>query len=35
MKYMIFAWGDIDHEEYGVCSKCRKELYCCSCYGGI
>jgi len=31
----IIAWGDIDYEDYGVCSSCRKELYCCSCDGGI
>ena len=29
----IIAWGDIDYEDYGVCSRCRKELYCCSCDG--
>ena len=31
----IIAGGDIDYEDYGVCSRCRKELYYCSCDGGI
>lgn len=34
-KQTILAWGDIDYEDYGVCSRCRKELYCCSCDSGI
>ena len=31
----IIAWGDIDYEDYGVGARCRGELYCCSCDGGI
>ena len=33
--YSTSKCGDIDYEDYGVCSRCRKELYCCSCDGGI
>lgn len=31
----ITPWINDDPEEYGVCSWCHKELYCCSCDGGI
>ena len=37
MKFLKFtSFVGVDYEDdYGVCSSYRRELCCCSCYGGI